>query len=117
MVETALVLPILLLLLLGIVQFGVVFSAKLVLENGSREAAREASVGVATATAQSNALAKIPGYVTSKTATVVISDDATLGKIATATVSGKVAVFTPFLSTVLGQNEFDLQSVTKMRTE
>lgn len=44
LVEFALVLPILLLLLLGIVQFGLLFGTQLNIENASREGARLASV-------------------------------------------------------------------------
>ena len=47
-VELALVLPILLLLLFGIISFGIVFAQKLALSNAAREAARFGTVGLTT---------------------------------------------------------------------
>lgn len=45
LVETALVLPIILLILLGIIDFGLMFNNYLMLGNASREGARTAAVG------------------------------------------------------------------------
>lgn len=45
MVETALILPIVILLLTGIIDFGLLFNNYLVITNASREAARNAAVG------------------------------------------------------------------------
>jgi Flp pilus assembly protein TadG len=48
-VELALVLPILVLLLFGIIAFGIVFAQKLALSNAAREAARYGTVGLTSA--------------------------------------------------------------------
>lgn len=45
LVEFALVLPLLLLLLLGIIQFGIIFSSQIAITNAAREGARVAAVG------------------------------------------------------------------------
>ncbi len=45
LVETALILPVLLLLLTGIIDFGLLFNSYLVVSNASREGARRATVG------------------------------------------------------------------------
>jgi Flp pilus assembly protein TadG len=45
-VETALILPIILLILMGIIDFGLLFNNYLIIANASREAARQAAVGV-----------------------------------------------------------------------
>jgi hypothetical protein len=45
MVETALVLPIIVLILMAIIDFGLLFNNYIVLSNASREASRKASVG------------------------------------------------------------------------
>lgn len=45
MVETALILPIIILILTGIIDFGLLFNNYLVITNASREAARQAAVG------------------------------------------------------------------------
>ncbi len=45
LVETAIVLPLVLLLLMGIVDFGILFNNYIVISNASREAARKGSLG------------------------------------------------------------------------
>lgn len=45
LVEFALVLPVLLLLVMGVIQFGIIFSAQIALTNAAREGARAAAVG------------------------------------------------------------------------
>ncbi len=45
LVETAIVLPLVLLLLMGIVDFGIMFNNYIVISNASREAARKGSLG------------------------------------------------------------------------
>ena len=46
LVETALVLPIIILVLLGIIDFGLLFNNYIVITNASREASRSAAVGL-----------------------------------------------------------------------
>lgn len=45
LVETAIVLPLILLLLMGIIDFGLLFNNYIVISNASREAARKGSLG------------------------------------------------------------------------
>lgn len=45
LVEFALVLPVLLLLILGLIQFGIIFSAQIAITNAAREGVRLAAVG------------------------------------------------------------------------
>jgi Flp pilus assembly protein TadG len=45
-VETALILPIIILILMGIIDFGLMFNRYLVINNAAREGARNAAVGV-----------------------------------------------------------------------
>ncbi|MCX8131880.1 MAG: pilus assembly protein [Clostridia bacterium] len=45
-VETALVLPIIIVILMGIIDFGLLFNNYLIMSNASREAARSAAVGL-----------------------------------------------------------------------
>ena len=47
LVETALVLPIIILILMGIIDFGMMFNNYLIVGNASREGARNAAVGAA----------------------------------------------------------------------
>lgn len=97
LVEFALVLPILLMLLFGIMDFGWMFMNKLEINDTGREAARYASIHHAEpdCRAQVEALvdARVPG------ATVVISDD---GTGITVKITKDVQVLTGVTSTFVG---------------
>lgn len=64
MVEFALVLPILVLLVMGIIQFGIIFSAQIALTNAAREGARAASVGTSEMNVKSRVINAIEGHST-----------------------------------------------------
>lgn len=63
-VEFAILLPILLLLLMGIIQFGIIFSAQIALTNAAREGARAASVGKNEAEVKERVMDAIEGHST-----------------------------------------------------
>jgi Flp pilus assembly protein TadG len=86
MVEFALVLPVLLLIIAGIIDFGLIFNQKVLANNASREAARYVAVHYSEelkspTAANTKALEKVnvylPSYILSKTPTVetVIDED------------------------------------------
>ncbi|MBS4200968.1 pilus assembly protein [Bacillus sp. FJAT-49732] len=117
LVETALILPILIMLLFGIVDFGRVFHAYLTLDHAGREAARDAAIG------------KEDGEIKSKTesATTSLGDgvgitispagkaNRTSGNDVTITLTYTVDLITP----ILGQTvkSIDVENKTVMRVE
>ena len=64
MVEFALVFPILILLVLGIIQFGIIFSAQISLTHAAREGARAASVGTSEIDVKNRVINAIEGHST-----------------------------------------------------
>jgi len=115
-VEFALVLPLLLLLLLGIIDFGQVFY-KVILAN---EAAREAARTVATSdaggsSAKSTAIAAAQAIDSSFTANVN-STSLVTGDTLIVTVTGSVAIADPIMSTFLG-NPYSVSAKANMRME
>lgn len=70
-VEFALVVPILIVLLLGIIEFGLAFSAQLQVTNAAREAARVMAIQNSTSAASSAALAAAPSLNPAMTASEV----------------------------------------------
>lgn len=113
MVEMAVCLPVLLLIVMGICDFGWLFYNKMGVENASREGARLAIVsadkaGVAadvTAAAKAACLGS-----DDTTVTLVISGDD-----AAVTVSKDVRVLTPLAGIFVGGQTVTLSSTTKMR--
>jgi Flp pilus assembly protein TadG len=68
MVELALVLPLLLLVLFGIMRFGLLFAQQIEVTNAARDVARKASVSRSTTYTNANALA------TARASTTLVSD-------------------------------------------
>ncbi len=113
LVEFALVLPVLLLLLLGIIQFGAVFNALITLNAAAREGARTAVMadnGKETAKETVLTLCQTAAFLTCEEDDITITtkdDDIEV------TVSGKVPVFL----FIFDKPEFTLQAQTTMRLE
>ncbi|NTV90895.1 MAG: pilus assembly protein [Clostridiales bacterium] len=118
LVETALILPIIILLLMGIVDFGLLFNNYLVVGNAAREGARNAAVGdtdtqimtiINTATASLDP-DKVTVTITPTEASRVSGDEISV------TVTYEYAMITPIISSLLG-SPIDLTSTTVMRLE
>lgn len=117
-VEMALILPLLLLLILGMIDFGRVMNAYLIANHASREGARQAAVGKSDS--------EIVGIINltttsldSSTININISpqaSDRTRGTEAQVTVSCQVEIITPLVSSVI-PNPFVIQTSTSMRVE
>ena len=123
MVEFALILPIFILILCGIIDFGWLFYNQLSLNNACREGARYAVVNTGD-TADTQA---IINHIENTTTTVFANDgvdiyvsytapnDPTSGDI-TVTMEADISFFTPVLSTVLGK-EKTITSTVIMKVE
>lgn len=116
LVEMALVLTILLLVLSGIIEFGRVFSAQLIVSHASREAARfgvikpEDDVIIAKAKDAAGALD------TTKVSVTVSAPSRMRGDQLTVQVEYPVAIIMPFIGSILS-NPYTVRGVTKMRIE
>ena len=119
-VEFALVLPVLLLILCGILEFSWALYGKLSLENTAREAARAGSVGAtvteATANAQNTIVAIIPDYLNDSlvdTISFSTPSDPGSGNIVV-NLQADTEALTP-LAGVFGMNEIHLESECVMK--
>jgi Flp pilus assembly protein TadG len=119
-VELALVLPVLLLILFGIMEFGRVFSAYLVITNAAREGARQAAIGANNTTIVDtvyNAASSL-GDLSSLTVSIDPYEAASrvTGAEATVTVNYSVDLVVPIISS-LAPDPFPLRAQSVMRVE
>ena len=118
MVELALVLPVLLLLLLGIAQFGLIFSSQLTLQNAVREGARIGAVGGDDA-AIDNAVLNAASTLDPNKLSVTVSPDQT-GRVQGAQVvvsaDYQLDLIVPIISELVGP-QLNLHSAVTMRVE
>jgi Flp pilus assembly protein TadG len=118
LVETALILPVLLLLLTGIIDFGLLFNSYLVVSNASREGARHAAVGDSDAQIRAvagNAAATLdPDRLTVEITPGEAARDT--GDSVTVTVRYGYSMATPVIAAFFPE-EFDIETSTTMRCE
>lgn len=103
-VEFAILVPILLLVLIAIIEFGLMFNSYLILQTSARDAARQLSIGVSDTevTSQIKAqaygidLAQLSISISPTEATRIAGDDVTVELIYTHT------IITPFLAAITG---------------
>jgi len=118
LVETALILPILLILLFGITDFGRIFHVYLTLDHAGREAARVATVGSEDAIIKSKIQDATSGLNNDKLETTILP----IGKInrnsgsdVTITLKYPVDFLTPIIGQLIGP--FTIENKTVMRVE
>lgn len=117
-VETALILPIIILILTGIIDFGLLFNNYLVITNASREAARNAAVG-ATDTDINTLVANMTSTLDQSKLITTIYPAQTLrkkGDEVIVTVEYDNTLLTPIISSII-PNPMHLTSKTVMRME
>lgn len=118
LVEIALVLPILLLIISGIIEFGRVFNAYLTLTHSSREGARAGAVGKPDT--EITEIVKTASYpLDSDNLTIQINpveSSRTRGSTITVEINSSVSIYTPFISSLI-QNPFPVSGKTTMRVE
>lgn len=118
LVETALVLPIIVLILMGIIDFGLLFNNYLVLNNASREAARIAAVG----STDANIITSISNMTSTldqtKIVTTITPSEAyrKKGDEVTIIIEFNNALLTPVISAII-PNPVHLKAKTVMRVE
>jgi len=120
MVELALVLPVLLMLICGIIEFGWIFSNKILANNACREAARYAAVHF-----YDDGLTAIQTYADSIAVGYNSDFDTAIpmpaGEQITVNLDGKIPLLTPFFNALLesddGDGCYDLSAQCTMRIE
>lgn len=118
LVETAFVLPIILLVLMGIVEFGRIFNTYLVLTNASREGARVAAVGGADSDVI-NSVMNVTQSLNQAEITITIDPletERTRGLPVAVTANYNLDLICPIINVLL-PNPFPLASSTTMRIE
>ncbi len=119
LVETALVLPVILLILTAIIDFGLLFNHYLIVSNASREGARGASVGktnLQIINAVKNVTSSLDETKLSITITPYGSADRRAGSEVTVNVKYQYSMITPIIAAVI-PGPFDLETGTTMRCE
>jgi len=118
MVETALILPIVILILMGIIDFGLMFNKYLIINNASREGARKAAVG-GTDYEIYSAVSNVTSSLEFSNLTITIYPNETLrkkGEEVTVTVQYRNNLITPIVSAIVNKS-LVLNSRTVMRVE
>ena len=118
LVETALVLPLVLLLLLGVVQFGMILSGEIAVSSAAREGARLAAVGATDAEISSKVENMLHSSPLLKAVSVHITPEGTrsFGQPVTVTVEAGTGVIVPFFNLFFGEN-FRHEANATMRVE
>jgi len=112
MVEFALVIPLVLLLLFGIIEFGRVYSAQLAVDNAARQGARLAAVGASVTDTKQAAIDS--AFNISLTATQVTVTPS--GGNVKVSISYPVQIVVPLISNIIG-NTVNVKSEVIMRLE
>ena len=118
LVEFALVMPLLMLILVGIIEFGFMFSGYLTLTNASREAARVISLGGTYVEAEAR-IEGVAGLLDTDEITLITSVDVSTlerGDSITVTLKYPYHFLTPFLTPLFG-GELELESSATLRVE
>ena len=117
LVEMALILPVLLLLLFGIIEFGRIFSAGLMVNHGAREGARLGAIGAA----DSEILSRVHNSVAldASQLSVIVTpeeDDRKRGGEIQVQVRYPVQIYAPFISVFTGST-VTVEGYSAMRVE
>ena len=116
LVEMAFVLTILLLLLAGIIEFGRVFSAQLIVLHASREGARLGAIDPDDSAIRARAKDAAGALDTTNVTVTISAESRERGEQLTVQVEYDVAIIMPFIGSILS-NPYTVRGVTKMRIE
>lgn len=115
LVEFALVLPLLVFLLFGIMDFGRIFHAYLTIDHAGREAARAASVGKDDTSVKNTAVNDAAGIGLTVSRVGVTPATRTSGTDVTVTITYPITFLTPVIGSIVGP--ITLEDTTVMRVE
>jgi Flp pilus assembly protein TadG len=116
-VEFALVVPILLLLVIGILEFGRVLHTYLVVVNAAREGARYAAVGISKTDVIDKVKKACPAFDPSLLTIEVTGAQGPRGQPVTVKVTYPVDIVTPLFERVFSHNPFPVSAEAVMRLE
>lgn len=117
LVETALILPIILLILLGLLEFGRIMSGWMIITHASREGARLASLGGSNSQITTRVKAVSTTLtLTNMTVAISPSSNRNTGTMVTVNVSYTINLMTPFVGAIVG-NSIPMDAQTTMRVE
>jgi Flp pilus assembly protein TadG len=118
LVEFAVILPLLLLLIMGIIEFGLMLNSYLTVRNVSREGARAGIVGSTNAEIENTIISTSPNLEESKLTINITPTEGSRksGDTLTVQLTYKYELIVPIISSLLG-NEIDLKAQTSMRIE
>ncbi len=118
MVELALILPIIIFLFMGMVEFSRIFGSYLLVTHASREGARLASIGKTDAEIQANVTGKVSILNVSDLQVIMTPDDSSrvTGDDVKVTVKYKLQIYAPVISSIVA-NPFEMEANTYMRVE
>jgi hypothetical protein len=116
LVEFALIVPLLILLLFGIVDFGRIFHAYLTIDHAGREAARAASIGKDDTQVKSTAVTDAVGIGLTTDKVVISPNGARVsGNDVSITITYPITFLTPVIGNIVGP--ITLEDTTVMRVE
>ena len=116
-VEMAIVLPVLLLIICGIMDFGIVFFQLHNVNEAAREGARQTAVSQNLSTAASTTIAYIKSKYDNNFNVTVFPSPPVSGSDVTVTVTNSVTIITPIISVFFPSNPYTVTGKTVMRVE
>lgn len=118
LVEFSLIIPIIVLMIMAIIEFGLMFNAYLTINNSSREGARYAAVGGTDAEIVAKIISTAPKLKSEYISVSIVPSEAnrSRGDTVTVYVTYDYKVLIPLMSTII-DNIVDLNAQTSMRVE
>lgn len=119
MVEFALVLPILIMLICGIIDFGWIFGNQILVNNATREAARDTAIHYSEFASQVEVVENAESIVEAKAQilkNVGVTVTLTAGENVTLSVEGTIPLLTPLTSIFMGET-YAMKAKSVMRLE
>lgn len=118
LVEFAIIVPVIVMMIMGIIEFGLMFNSYLTINNSSREGARYAAVGGTDAEIVDKIISTAPNLDSTHISISIIPDEnsRSRGDTVTVYVTYDYQVFIPLMSTIIN-NVVALDAQTSMRVE